>query len=370
MNICYVGDAASIHTQRWVRWFAVRYEVIVISTGVDSGLPEYKVATLPSKMKRGSRLVHSVREVRRVLAEHRPDILHCHYVNEAGWFGLASRWRPLVVTAWGSDIYRAPTESHIARFLNPLTLRRADHVTCDSQDQAAVIRSWGVAPGRVSVIGWGVDRTEFHPGVDGTALRDELDIPRGAPVVLSPRQWYANSNIPTVVAAHERLPDGTYLILKRSPGFEPDNGAGVLEAIEKSSAGERIRVVGMLESSALPSLYAAADVVVSICTTDGTPVSVLEAMAVGRPVVAFEIPSLAEWVAEPGGRLVRRMDAELIADALQSFLADTRAREQAAVHNVGIIATSADRDAEFERMAEIYERLHGVAQDTRSADVG
>lgn len=358
MKLCFIGDARSIHLQRWVRWFAARHEVIVIPTAADAALEEFQVCTLPSGAAPGLRLPRWLAAVRRTLALHRPDVLHSHYINEAGWLGAASRWRPLVITAWGSDIFRAPVESRLARRLNPWAARAADRVTCDSADQARVIRSWGVAPQAVSVIGWGVDRSTFHPQVPGGAeLRARLGIPPAAPVLLSPRQWLPNSNIETAIAAHARLSDDVFLLLKRIPAFERDGGAAVERSIAASPAVDRIRVIGEVDAAELPALYAAADAVVSLCTTDGTPASVLEAMAVGRPVVALENPSLAEWVEEPGGRLVMELDPEPVAEAVRGFLADPEIRRRAAEHNVAVVAARADREAELGRMEEIYTGL-------------
>lgn len=363
MRICFIGDAAAIHTQRWVRWFAADHEVFVISTTAADSMPEYEVAQLPIETAPGLRLLRSLRMVRQVLAAYQPDLLHSHYINEAGWFGAASRRRPLVVTAWGSDVYRAPVESRLARHLNRWSVRSADWVTCDSADQAAVICSWGVPHERVSVIGWGIDRREFHPGIDGTPLRERLDIPWDAPVLLSPRQWLPNSNIAAVIAAHERLPASVYLVLKR--GSQPDDGADVQTAIAASRAHGRIRVLGEITENQLPVMYASADVVVSLCTTDGTPASVLEAMALGKPVVALQNASLAEWVSDPGGRLVPGLDPEVIADAVLPLLFDRDVRARAAAHNLSVVAKRADRQVEFGRMARIYERLTESPHGTR-----
>lgn len=352
-----MGDAGSIHTQRWVRWFAARHEVAVVSSAGANGLAEYTIATLPAGSRHGTRLLSSARTVRRVLAEYRPDLLHCHYINEAGWLGASSRFHPLVVTAWGSDLYRATTESRLAGRLNPWTLRTADWVTCDSFDQANVIRSWGVTPDHVSVIGWGVDRDEFHPGVDRAPVRNQLGIPDSVPVLLSPRQWNANSNVPSIIATHAELPESVYLILKRFPGHPADGAGDVLQAVQESPARDRIRMIGELDPDQLPALYAAADVVISLCRTDGTPASVLEAMAIGRFVVAFENASLSEWVSPPGGRLVDSLQPARIADAVRSFLNDPDAGVRAASHNLAVIAARGDRQREFGRMDEIYTRL-------------
>jgi glycosyltransferase involved in cell wall biosynthesis len=357
LRLCYVGDPASVHTQRWVRWFAEDHDVSVIATAIDESLADLTATTLPqSAALPGLRLARSVRAVRRTLGDLRPDIVHAHFINEAGWFAAASGWRPFVLSAWGSDIYRAPHESRLAGRLNPWAARRADAVTCDSQDQAHALESWAVDASRIEVINWGVDRREFHPGVDGTAFRAELQIPVSAPVILSPRQWLANSNIEAIVEAHALMAEEAYLVLKRLPRFERDAAASVAETVAASPRADRIRVVAEITGEQLPGMYAAADVVVSLCTTDGTPVSLLEAMAIGRPVLALRNGSVAEWVSEPGGRLVDTLDRAVLAGALDGFVRD-RGSHGAASHNVEIVAARADRATEMARVADLYARL-------------
>jgi glycosyltransferase involved in cell wall biosynthesis len=358
MKICFVGDPRSVHTQRWVRWFEHRHDVALIATAEDDALSDLTVCTLPSTTTRvGLRLLRSARKVRGVLARLRPDVLHAHYINEAGWFAAASGRHPLVITAWGSDLYRAPSESRVARRLNPWAVRAADFVTCDSADQAALVRSWGVPYEHVAVIGWGIDRREFHTGVDGRRLRERLGLPADASVVLSPRQWIPNSNIETVVQAHALLADDVHLVLKRLPRFEQEAASAIAGAVEASRARARIHVVGEIPPDELPALYAAADVVVSLCETDGTPVSLLESMALGRPVVALDNASVAEWVSEPGGHLLPELAPQAVADALGRFLSDRSARERAAAHNIATVAERADRAVEMARMEQIYTDL-------------
>jgi glycosyltransferase involved in cell wall biosynthesis len=357
VRLCFIGDPGSIHTQRWVRWFAADHEVSVIATTRDPSLDDLSAGTLPGPSPvPGRRIARSVRAVRRILRRLRPDVVHAHFINEAGWFGAASGRRPFVLSAWGSDIYRAPQESRLAARLNPWAARRADAITCDSADQAAELGSWGVERDRIHVVNWGVDRSEFHPGVDGEAFRAQVGVPAGAPLLLSPRQWLANSNVAALVAAHARMTQDAYLVLKRQPRFERDGGAGVAGAITASPRAERIRVVEEIGAGELPGMYAAADGVVSLCTTDGTPVSLLEAMALGRPVLALRNASVAEWVSEPGGRLVDSLEPDVLARALDE-LVQMRGSREAADHNLAIVTQRADRAIEMARVAELYERL-------------
>jgi glycosyltransferase involved in cell wall biosynthesis len=359
MRICFIGDARSVHTQRWVLWFAEHHDVALIATQPDPALAEHELAGLPATSRvPGTRLAHSAMLTRRAVRAYRPDVVHAHYINEAGWLAAASGARPFVISAWGSDLYRAPQESAVARRLNPWAARRADFVTCDSEDQARLLRAWGVPSDRVGVIGWGVDRSEFNPEVDGGAMRDTLDIPREADVILSPRQWLANSNIEAIVAAHALVDGEPHLVLKRLPRHEPDGGRAVLAAVAASPARDRVHLVEEIDAAALPSLYAAADVVVSLCVTDGTPMSVLEAMATGRAVVAFRNESLAEWVAPPGGRLVSSTAPGEVAAAISGFLNGSAGdREAVVTHNVETVAERADRAAEMRRMDAVYARL-------------
>ena len=366
MRICFIADARSVHTQRWVRWFAREHDVALIATAPDGELADLCVETLPASAAPGMRLARSIRAVRRRLRAFDPDVVHAHFINEAGWLAAAAGRRPFVITAWGSDVYRAPQESRLARYLNPRAVRSADYVTCDSRDQARMLAGWGVRRERLDVIGWGVDRTEFHAGVDGSRRRGELGIPADAKVILSPRQWFENSSIEAIVSGHALIPGKPHLILKRAPGFDAGPGRAVETAIDASPARERIHVVGQVPASELPALYAAADVVVSLCITDGTPVSVLEAMAIGRPIVAFDNPSVAEWVSEPGGALVTSTDPPVVAAALERWLnANERDIERASTRNRRVVAERADRSTELGRMDAIYRRLAAEKDEAR-----
>lgn len=360
MRICYVADPRSVHTRRWVGWFAGRHDVHLVRTAPSDALPDVPGIVLPrSAPLPGIRLGVSLARLRAYLRRTRPDLLHAHFINEAGWLAGFAGHRPWLLTVWGSDVYRAPGESRMAALLNPTAARRADAVTCDSADQGRALEAWGVAAERIHVVGWGVDRSRFHPGVDGAEWRRRLGIAPDARVVLSPRQWLPNSHIVEVVEAHARLPGDPVLLLKRLPAFEGDYARRVEEAIRASPASDRVHQVGEVDEGALPALYAAADVAVSLCGTDGTPVSVLEAMAEGLPVVALDVASLREWLDPGGGALVRTPDPDVVAGALTPLLSDAALRRVAGQRNVAMVAERADRAREMERAETLCRRLVG-----------
>ncbi len=360
MRLCFIGDPRSVHTLRWVGWFAREHDVHLIRTAPSKEELPWPGIVLPQRgALPGSRLLGSVRAVRRYVRESQPDVVNGHFINEAGWFAALSGHPAVVVSAWGSDLYRAPHESRLAAVLNPWSARKARLVTCDSRDQAGVLERWGVPPERVRVVGWGVDLAAFSPEVDGMAWRKRLGIPANGRVVLSPRQWLPNSRIHEVLEAFEALPGEPHLILKRLPQFEGEYGAEVEARVRGAALGGRVHVVEEVAEAELPGLYAAADCVASLCETDGTPMSVLEAMASGLPVVAFRNASLSEWVTEEGGGLVDGIEPARVAPALGRALEQGRAGP-AGRHNRALVERKADRQRELGAMERAYLELAGL----------
>jgi glycosyltransferase involved in cell wall biosynthesis len=71
---------------------------------------------------------------------------------------------------------------------------------------------------------------------------------------------------------------------------------------------DRVHFPGQVNQAELPEYYRAADLYVSTSHSDGTSISMLEALASGLPVLVTDIPGNQEWVAEQGevGWLFRR----------------------------------------------------------------
>jgi len=109
-------------------------------------------------------------------------------------------------------------------------------------------------------------------------------------------------------------------------------------------------------------MFAAADITVSVCSSDGTPVSLLEAMASQSAVIVSDLPSLTEWVEEGvSGFRVGTSDAEQLASRLRRLCDDTSLRSRMGERARKVIELKADRTENFERVEIAYQRLasHG-----------
>jgi glycosyltransferase involved in cell wall biosynthesis len=271
----------------------------------------------------------------------------------ASWSGF----HPLALTAWGSDIYGMAEQPARQRCATRRALAAADAITCDSADMRARLLSLGACADRVSIVQFGVDTDVFRPGLDVSSLRAALAIAPEARVVLSSRSVRPLYNIETIVRAVAAV-RGVTLVLKDYQGDE-DYRREVRGLIEELCIGDRVVWAGTVAHEELAVFYGLADVVVSVAATDSSPVSVLEAMACGTPVVASDIPGVREWISDGvNGFLASPDDPEQVASKLHAALrlgAATRARW--ARDNRAMVTEKADFAANMSLVGEWYERL-------------
>lgn len=363
LRLCFVADPGSVHTVRWVRFFLERgHEVAVVGNRVlDADLHvDARCVLSPNSLLPGSRILRNVFELRRFLRSFRPDVVHAHYINEYGWLGALSGFHPFVLTAWGSDVYIAPQRSRLARVMSPWAVRRADYVTADSQDQIEQLCRMGACRRTAAVVGWGVDFRQFADG-SGKAWRRVNGIREDQPVILSPRRWVDNSNISVILDAfatvlHRR--SDAVLVLRDLPDSSAEVARRIRGQVDSLGMGAATRIVGEVPETDLPAMYRAADITVSICSSDGTPASLLEAMAGRSAVIGGDLPSLREWITEGRtGVLVPVGDHRALAERLLRLIEDETWRRGLADAAYEMVRTRADRARILEGMEGIYRRL-------------
>jgi glycosyltransferase involved in cell wall biosynthesis len=363
MRLCFISDPNTTHTRRWVTWFANRGHTICLLADVplQEPWPEIQIIDL-SKIIYAPIVRFPIWAIwlRGFLHRWRPDILHAHRVNSAGWLAAASGFHPLVVTPWGSDLYLLSQQTRLARWLARYVLTRADLVTADALDLLKVARNNGANPGYLQLIQWGVDLAYFHPGPSSESLRRELELGEG-PVILSPRAVNHIYNLDIIIQALAdvitTLP-GARLIL-RDYNTDLVYKRSLEELINRLDLASAVRWVGRMEPyERVADIYRLADVVVSVPASDSTPVSILEALACGIPVITTDLPALHEWIS-PGesGLMVSQRDSHELASALIDLLTNIELADRFRRIGPTIIETRANQQLEMEKMEALYQKL-------------
>jgi glycosyltransferase involved in cell wall biosynthesis len=270
------------------------------------------------------------------------------------WAGWLRRRRPawrLVVGFHSTGKYEDALQHRIAaRCAFPVTDR---FVALAESHERYLVAEQGIDPLRTEVIGGGVDLERFHPPADRLSAKRAAGFDADEPLVgivaaLRPEKHHALF-LRMASRVARRLPAARFLIIGAGP--ERPRLEGLARDLRLH---EQVRFLGARDD--IPELYRALDVAVlcSLPVVETYPVSLLEALASGVPVVSTRVGSIADLVDEGStGSLVPGGDEAALAEAVERLLADPARRE-----GMGRAARAAAL-ARFDRAAMIadYARL-------------
>ena len=251
------------------------------------------------------------------LRELRPDVVNVHFITDQALPFLALRssvgYR-LVLTSHGSDLLR--TSSAVARKALPILLPRADHVVAVSD--AVADRAHQIAPSaRVTTIPNGINldfwspRADIEPDPHLLVQIGRLHHVKGQDVLLN-----------ALPRLRQRVPDARVVFV----GDGPDHRQ--LEALaEDLGLSDAVTFVGACSHDEVRDWVHRAGVGVLPSRSEGLPLTLLEMMATGTPVVATSVGGVPSTVADPpAARLVPPEDPDALADSLADVLTDPATR--------------------------------------------
>lgn len=381
MRIALCANGRSPHTQRWANGVADRgHDVAVVwardelaSADLSGFRPSISHHAPVSTRQFGPPWMESVAllATRRLARRLQPDLVHGLYLCGHGWVAHAFGVRPLVLSALGSDVAdlaRRDHESTRRRVQDAYRVWRtraavtaADVVLADSAPLAAVVRE-RVAGTTTRIVRFGVDVSPPAPSAR-SSWRRRLGIEDDAFVLLSSRLVRPQYNIDTIVRAlpaiRRRIPQSV-LVLKELPRFtDLDYRQLCLDLADELGVREAVLTVGELDSQELRALHAAADVYISVPATDGTAVSVFEAMAAGAAIVATDVPGIDPAILrrDETALLVPARDPASLASAVVALGLDTDRRRSLIEQARETVRLHGDFDRELDRAVLIYEEL-------------
>jgi glycosyltransferase involved in cell wall biosynthesis len=285
------------------------------------------------------------------LHEFAPDIVHAGPVQRSALLTASAGFSPLVTMSWGSDILM-DARGGLGRLAARYTLARTSVFVCDCQAVRQAGIALGVPANRVVVFPWGVDLQRFSPG-DGSALRRTLGW-EDAFVLLSTRSWERLYGVDTLVEGFiqaARREPGLRLLLLGGGSLEPR----VRARLASAGLSQRVHFAGTVPLEELAACYRAADLYVSASRSDGSSVSLLEAMACGLPALVSDISGNREWVAEENGWWFLAGEAGSLAGAILAARAAGTGLTERGRRGRAIVEARADWKRNFPRLLEAYQ---------------
>lgn len=256
------------------------------------------------------------------------DLVHLHMPDPMAVLAvLATRPAARLVLHWHSDVIRQRVAMHAYRPLQEWALRRADAIVATSQayaDSSEALRRWR---DKFTVIPIGVSdsRARVRAG-QVHAIRARY---AGRRIVFSLGRMTHYKGFTVLARAAAALPDD-WVVLIGGDGIELD---GLRRFVSQHRLGDRVHVLGHIGGDALPAHYAACDVfcLPSTLRAEAFGVSIVEALLMGKPVVATDIPgSGVPWVNRHGftGLNAPAGDAAGLAGALNALIGDPLLRQR------------------------------------------
>jgi glycosyltransferase involved in cell wall biosynthesis len=369
MKILYLTVGGSIHDYRFLTKLVERgYETCYaylhpkgsayVIPGVKPCYLGYDVAEDDNQFIKMVARFRSYWNFQRLLKKFKPDILHAGFVQSAGLMAAVSGYHPFLLMPWGSDILLNPYRNKIFKMLTKYVLSRADFITCDAEEvKRRIIELANYPAEKIIVFPWGIDLKLFRPCVElRKATRQELGW-EDKKILIMTRSFKEVYGIEYFLKAlpkvFEEVPEARALVI----------GSGPLELQLKALAQElnladRIRFLGEIPNHELPKYLNASDLYVSSSLSDGTSLSLLEALACGLPVVVTDVPANLEWVEDGiNGLVVPRQSSEELAKAVITLLKDEQYAQEMGKKNLALARKRADWDRNFAKLEELYQRM-------------
>lgn len=300
----------------WRPVVVVPGEGVVAERCREMGLPTH-IVPLPGIRRFRGGVIRAVLSLKRLIAETGAQLLHANGSRAMLYAGLAGR------------LGRTPVLWHVrVADRDPLPDRlcaaMAGRIIVNSR--AVARRFTGAAARRVRCVYNGVDLKRFSPRQPRAGLRQAAGVTGEGPVIVSVGRFVAYKG-------YDHLLEAAHLLARDHPAVEwviAGDGElrGELDAqCRRLSLGQRVHFLGWRED--LPDLLSLADLFVSPAVGEHFGRVLIEAMAMGKAVVATRSGGVPEIVVDgETGVLVHPADPAALAEAVTGLLADPARRQR------------------------------------------
>ena len=253
---------------------------------------------------------------------------------------------PLVGLSWGFDLHEMADDEGDPDLSWMVGLAG---MIVDSEPTRSIAEDLGVSRDRIELIPWGVDLDLFDP----TGPRAEHPgLPMNSRVVLSARSHEPLYRVGDIVTAFERtrslMNDDVYLVVLND---------GPLTEEMRAGAGDHTLFLGRVSERELAAWLRRSDLYVSASETDGSSVTLLQAMACGTPVLVSDIPGNREWVhAGLTGGIFPLGDVGALTQALATTLSDANV-DESIDRAIAQVRSRADWSGNSPRLTSLLQRI-------------
>jgi glycosyltransferase involved in cell wall biosynthesis len=299
------------------------------------------------------------KKLSQIIKKFKPDVIHAGWIQLDGLVAALTGFKPVLQMPWGSDILIHPFKDEQTMCQTKYVLEHASHIYCDCDEvKKTILDISDFEPGHFSVFPQlGIDLSLFNPKRTKTSILKNLEW-EGKRIIIMTRsflnQIYGNNffimALPKILHTH---PDTRVIMVGTGPDEEV-----IKEIVDSLDLSQFVYFTGFVPNEELAYYLNAAEIYISTSKSDGTSLSLLEAMACKLPVVVSDVPANCEWIQDGiNGFIVPRSKVNPISDKINNLLSDKSLAEKMGKLNYNIAVEKANLDINFSKLEKTYQNL-------------
>ena len=357
LNIAFLGNQWLPHTYERMDALKDRgHKVYLFTWPLEENKTGENIFLLPCPNlinKKGliKYLIPNIRELKKLIKTYNIDVIHIMGIVN-GIYSFFIRSIKIVVEHNGSDILLVPKQLPYYKYYYKLIYFFIDGVIQDS----AVSKNAGIRLGAPKknneIIDIGVDLNIFNQEIEKNIIRSKYNIRKDQKIILHPRGFRELYNpdiiINSINTVKKLYPDIVYIFC----GYY-DHHNNYEDKVKEMGIENNVMFVGHVDRiKELPYYYSDADVVLSIPSSDSSPLSVFEAMACATPVIVSDLPWLNHKFSNYSPKIVPVRDAHKLSEAIIEVLSDPV--DYPTSHLFKIVNNHINKDEEVKKMEKLY----------------
>ncbi|HLE10842.1 MAG: hypothetical protein A2504_11855 [Bdellovibrionales bacterium RIFOXYD12_FULL_39_22] len=353
MKVALLANAQSIHTCRWANGLAANgIDVHVISCHPPPPLPnqydaKVQIHILPFYAPFG--YFSSAISLRSLLKMLRPDILNAHYATGYGLLARLCRFKPLLLSVWGSDIYDFPNKSSVHKWFLKGNLKNATAIASTSNAMAKEMAKT-FAHDLVFITPFGIDEKLFAPQSNVNTPNKNLTIG----TVKTLEHKYGIDTLLHAFAKAQNSLQQDYNLKLLIAGDGPQK-KDLLDLAARLGISDHTTFLGKIPHEQVPSVINQMDLFVALSRKESFGVAILEASACQKAVVVSNADGPAEVTIDNVTGIIVKTDDQVEASAaITKLIRDETLRNMMGINGRKHVLSNYTWSASIDSMARAY----------------
>jgi len=307
-KVLIYADPHSVHTVKWLEgWRRLGYETIV--SGLSNTICDNKFifkSKINIKGGNGSEFLKNIFKFKKVLDSSNPNIINAHFLTSYGLIGalLKRKNDKLVIFLMGTDVMITMNRNFIYLYMAKYIFNKSNLLVSSSQTMSdKILKYFPYLEDKILTQQYGID----------ISLLDKYQSKDKDIDILTNRGWVANSNYEILLDIFNKFK----LSKKALIGY---NGTDYAKELKQKYPNLESSIYNMLEYKDNISMVGRCKIFISLTTSDGMPLSLLEAMYLGAIPIVSDIPTNHEVINNGINGFIIPIDAKSLYQKIEYVL--------------------------------------------------